>query len=184
MDTKDTNTATHMTILEAIAQRRSIRQFKVTPVPDIIVEQILSAAQCAPSACNEQPWHFVVVTEPTILNDLAARHPFAEPVRNAPLCVIPCADLEMVTVTLSGGDFWAQGMAAATQNLLLAASALGLGAVWIGTYPDQPRVDSVRDVIGAPDHVVPFCLIAVGYPAEIPTARPASTLNRVHRNRW
>ena len=171
-------------VLDAIRNRRSVRRFTRVPVPDELMDRILEAAQRAPSACNEQPWHFVLIEDRDVLDKLATRHPFGAPVRNAPLCVIPCADLRLATVTLQAGDFWAQSMSAATENLLLAAHACGLGAVWIGTYPDERRVAAVREVIGAPDHIVPFCLVPIGYPAETPPARGIASPDRIHRDHW
>lgn len=175
-------------VLEALAKRRSIRAYTEEAVPPDVVRRILHAASVAPSACNEQPWHFVVVTDRSVLAELADRHPFGAPVRHAPLCVVPCADLELAVITSAAGDFWAQSLAAATQNLLIAASACGLGAVWIGTYPDEPRVRAVREVIGAPEHIVPFCVVPMGYPAETPPPRdPSMSLEaqgRIHTDRW
>lgn len=171
-------------VLETIRNRRSVRRFTDAPVPDGLILEMLTAACSAPSACNEQPWHFVVVAERSTLVELARRHPYGGPVQEAPLCVVVCADMRLAALTLQAGDFWAQGLAAATQNLLLAAAALGLGAVWIGTYPDLARVEAVRDVIGAPGHIVPFALVPIGYPRESPGPHGAADPTRIHRERW
>lgn len=170
-------------LLDIIRNRRSIRRYASTPVADEAVNAMVAAATCAPSACNEQPWHFVVVRDRATLDELATRHPFGSPLKGAPLCIVPVVNLEAVT-TLFAGDFWVQDMSAATQNLLLAATALGLGAVWIGTYPAMDRVEAVREVLSIPDTALPLCLVPMGHPLERPAPRNNEVAGRIHRERW
>lgn len=168
---------------DLLLARRSIRRYEDRPVPEELVTRLLEAAMAAPSSSNEQPWHFVVVTERPALNELGERHPYAHMLKEAPLCIVPCGDLDLVPDGL-WGEYWVQDVAAATQNLLLAATALGLGGVWCGVHPEPERVDMVREVLGVPERVIPFCLIPLGYPAEEKHPRTQYREVRVHHERW
>lgn len=166
-----------------IKARRSIRRYEHRPVPDEVISQLLEAAMAAPSASNERPWHFVVVTRRDLLDQLAVRHPYAHMLTDAPLCIVPCGDLDLVPEGPSGG-FWVQDVSASTENLLLAATALGLGTVWCGVYPRQERVDMVREILSIPSRIIPLCLVPVGFPAEHKPARTQHDPERIHREVW
>lgn len=170
-----------METLEAIFTRRSIREYTAQAVPDELVKKILSAAMQAPSAGNQQPWHFVVVTERKLLDSLADALPFGKMLHTAPLGIAVCADIESAKYR----DYWVQDCSAATQNLLLAAHALGLGAVWLGVYPLEERMAGVKQVLGLPEPVIPLCIVPVGYPAAnlLPAERRYSEA-RLHYNQW
>lgn len=120
----------------------------------------------APSAVNRQPWAFVVVDDRELLRELSGALPFAKMAAHAPLAVVVCGDLSRNPG--ASGDWWVMDASAASENLLLAAHALGLGAVWTGVYPRDERVEAVRRVLGLPADVVPLNLIPVGYPADNP----------------
>jgi nitroreductase len=169
--------------LDLIFSRRSVRRYSPRSVPEELVQRMLEAAMVAPSACDEQPWHFVVVERRALLDSLAVRHPYGSSLKGAPLCIVPCVDLDLA-ITRYEGDFWIQDMSASTQNLLLAATALGLGAVWIGTYPAMDRVEAVREVLSLPANIVPLCLVPVGYPDEQPQPRSRFLKDRIHRDVW
>lgn len=169
--------------LDVIFARRSIRRYRPQPVPEDAISRLLEAAMAAPSSANQQPWHFVVVTERATLDLLSQRHPYAGMLKEATLCIVPCGDLSLVPEGLTG-EFWTQDVAAATENLLLAATALGLGSVWCGVHPKPQRVTIVRELLGLPDRVVPLCLVAIGYPAEDKPPRTQYQEGRVHRERW
>ena len=169
-----------MDALQAIMTRRSVRSYTPQSVsPDLIIK-LMEAAMQAPSACNQQPWQFIVITDRKTLDELPTIHPHAEMTRQAALAVIVCGDLSLENCK----GYWAQDCSAATQNLLLAAHALGLGAVWTGIYPVEDRVAAFRKTFGLPAHVVPLCLVPIGYPAEpVPPERRYQSA-RVHTNRW
>lgn len=169
-----------MDTLEAIFTRRSIRVYTSQVIPEGLVEQLLRAAMQAPSAGNQQAWQFVVVTKRSQLNALADVLPYGKMLTSAPLCLIVCGDLE---IEKSKG-YWVQDCSAATQNILLAAHALGLGAVWLGVYPRDQRVADVRSLLGIPESVVPLCAIAVGYPAEEKPRTDRYNADRVHYDTW
>jgi len=166
--------------IEAILSRRSIRRYTPQAVPEGMIRPLLEAAMSAPSAGNEQPWHFVVITERRILDEIPRFHPYSEMVKEASAAILVCGDLRLEKYK----DHWVQDCSAATQNLLLAAHAEGLGAVWVGIYPTEERVMRMRRLLGLPSHVVPLCLVPLGYPAEQIPRVDRYDPSRVHYNRW
>ncbi|TET49179.1 MAG: nitroreductase family protein [Anaerolineales bacterium] len=163
--------------METIFARRSVRKYGAEAVSEADVRVLLEAAMAAPSANNSKPWHFVVVAERQKLDSLAAGHPHAKMLHQAPLTVAVCGKP-------ADSDFWVQDCSAATENLLLAATAAGLGSVWVGVHPREQLVAFVRQELGMPSDVVPFCLIAVGHPAEEKEPRTQYDEGRVHRETW
>ena len=150
-----------MDAMEAILTRRSIRRYTVQAVSAELIQELLQAAMSAPSAGNQQDWHLVVVRNRQVLDELGRVHSHA-PLSGAPLAIVVCGDLQRE----SHKGFWQQDCAAATQNLLLAAHARGLGAVWCGCYPREERVAAIRKVLDLPEHIVPLALVVIGYPGE------------------
>jgi nitroreductase len=165
-------------LIDLLFARRSIREYAAEPVPEEHIQTLLRAAMAAPSASNLKPWHYIVVTDRTTLDHLAEGHPHGKMLFEAPLCIAVCGDSN-----ISAG-YWVQDCSAATQNLLLAAVALGLGAVWLGVHPKQERVKAIRTVLGIPDQVVPLNLISIGYPAEEKEPRTQFDSARVHSECW
>jgi nitroreductase len=169
-----------MDAMETLLTRRSIRRYTSQAVPDDVLHAILEAAMSAPSASNEQAWQFIVVNDHQVMQDVHKLHPYSDALNEATVAILVCGDLDR---QLSKG-FWVQDCSAATENLLLAAHAKGLGAVWMGVYPDEARSDKLRHLLHAPDTIVPFALVALGYPAEhIPPAQRFDS-QRVHINHW
>ncbi len=166
--------------MSVIYQRRSIRKYQDREVEDELVLEIIKAAMYAPSAGNEQPWHFIVIKNREIKQKIAQIHPYAKMLLKAPVAVVVCADLNLIKY----GDFWVQDCSAATQNMLLRATELGLGTVWCGIYPDQERVKGLGTLLNLPDHVVAFSLVCVGYPAEKPEPVDRFKKDRIHFERW
>ncbi len=153
-----------MDAFDALLTRRSIRAYTDRPVSDESISRLLQAAMAAPSAGNQQPWRFIVVRDRGLLGRIAAAEPHGTMLAEAPVAVVVCGDLGLVRHE----GFWVQDCAAATENLLVAAHAEGLGAVWVGTYPREERVNGVRAVFDLPQRVVPFSVVAIGYPAGQP----------------
>ncbi len=166
--------------MEAILTRRSVRKYTDRPVPDALVTDLLRAAMAAPSAQNQQPWQFVVVRNRALLESLASAHQYSGMTRDAQLAVIVCGDLSRER----SPGFWVQDCAAATENLLIAANAAGLGAVWTGTYPREDRVAKVRAILGLPEHIIPLAVIPIGYPAEHPAPADRFDPARIHVDHW
>jgi nitroreductase len=169
-----------MEALNAIMTRRSIRRFQDSEVDAGTVELLLRAAMAAPSAGNQQPWRFVVVTDRDRLDRLAATSPYAGPLTHAPLAIVVCGE----TVGERHPGYWVEDCSAAMQNLLLAAHALGLGAVWLGYYPDEGRVDRARTELFLPESVVPLGIAAVGFPDEEKPSADRFEPDFVHNDAW
>ncbi|MBI4863929.1 MAG: nitroreductase family protein [Candidatus Riflebacteria bacterium] len=169
-----------MDLLEGIHTRRSVRVYKNAPVDEAKVNDCLAAAMAAPSAGNQQPWQFVVIADRTKLDAIPGFHPYAAMVKKAPLAIVVCGDLSREKYK----GFWVQDCSAATQNLLLAAHAMGLGAVWCGLYPDESRVDGMRKLLGLPETVVPLALIPIGWPSEACSRIDRFDAKRVHHDGW
>lgn len=154
-------------VLDNIATRTSIRDYEARPVEKEKIEKMLRAAMAAPTAMNKQPWHFVVVDQRNVLDALAGTNPYAKMLKKAPLAIVVCGNTDKM-IEGGGRDFWIQDASAATENLLLAAHAMGLGAVWTGAYPSEERCISISKVLSLSDNLIPLNVIVVGYPAEQP----------------
>jgi len=151
-----------MELFEGILTRRSIRKYKDKEVSDDLVKKLLEAAVAAPSAGNQQAWHFVVITKRQILDEIPKFHPYSQMLKQAPVAILVCGNLK--AETLKG--YWIQDCSAATQNILLAAHGLGLGAVWLGIHPVEERINAIKKLLDLPDHIEPLSLISIGYPDE------------------
>jgi nitroreductase len=169
-----------MDVLEAIYTRRSIRKYAADPVPEETIRELLGAAMMAPSAGNQQPWHFVVVTDKAQLEKVKTVHPYVGMAPKAPLGILICGD----EILEKFPGFWPQDCSAAMQNLLLAAHGLGLGAVWTGVYPYGDRIERFREIFGLPLHVIPFGFAVIGYPDQKGGRQERFRQERVHRERW
>jgi nitroreductase len=161
-----------------LCARRSIRSYQDRPVPQELLRALLEAAMAAPTAANSRPWEFVVVTAPDTLALLRERLLFAR--YNAPAAIVVCGNPDVANNT-AGRQFWVQDCSAATENILIAAAALDLGAVWIGVYPMPGVIKPVRDILGLPENVTPLSLVYLGYPAE---ERPPSERYDERRVYW
>ena len=164
--------------IQTIFARRSIRRYTDEPVSEADIKMLMEAAMAAPSASNRKPWQFIVVTERQTLDALAEVHPHGKMLFEATLCITACGDLSTFE------RFWVQDCSAATENVLLAATSLGLGAVWLGVYPRDDRVAAVRQVLGIPETITPLNLISIGHPAEEKEPRTQYDETRVHREQW
>ncbi|PUU95579.1 MAG: nitroreductase [Halanaerobium sp.] len=166
--------------MEEIFERRSIRKYKSKDVEEEKIEKLLEAAVSAPSAGNEQPWHFIVIKDRKRLNHLAEIHPYAKMLKEAPLAIAVCADLSQQ----KHQGFWVQDCSAATQNILLEAQSLGLGSVWIGCHPAEDREKKVSNYLKVPAGFKTLSLVAVGYPAEEKGRVNRMNDNIVHLEEW
>jgi nitroreductase len=169
-----------MDALQAIMSLRSVRLYTADPVDENTVETLLRAAMQAPSARNAQPWHFIVITERSVMEAIPKFHPYANMLLNAPLAILVCGDQAVE----EDPEYINQDCSAATQNILLAAHALGLGAVWLGVYPRSKRVQELRKLLNIPSRIVPVALIAIGHPAEEKMDIDRYKPERVYYNTW
>lgn len=168
-------------ILDTIFKRRSIRQYQDEPVPPEMLIDLLRAAMAAPSAVNKQPWEFVVVTRPESMSELQAVLPFGR--YKAPAAVVVCGDPERAHNEPTG-SYWVQDCSAALENLLIAATGMGLGTVWTGVYPVADRVRDVQEVLKMPATIIPLGVVLVGFPQEEKPPRTQYREDRVHWEKY
>jgi len=164
---------------DPVLARRSIRAYTDEPVSDDQVERLLRAAMAAPSAGNQQPWEFVVVRDRETLAAVPSFHPYARVLERTPVAIVVCG-----RAAGRWPQFWGQDCAAAVENVLIEAQLLGLGAVWLGVHPLEERVVGLRRLLGMPDDVIPFAVVAVGHPAERKSPSDRYDPGRVHAERW
>lgn len=167
--------------MNAIFERRSIRRYTDKPIPKENILDILKAGMAAPSAGNERPWQFIVVDDKNVMNGIMKIHPYSQMLKEASHAIIVCADKNLRRFDV---DFWVEDCSAATENMLIMAQHLGIGSVWLGLYPDMERVRKIGELLKLPDHVVPFAIIALGYPAEKKEATDRFDETRIHYNKW
>lgn len=174
-----------MDIIEAIMKRKSIRNFLEKEISDADVETILKAGMSGPTCVNARDWSFIVVREPEKLAKMAdANGRPANPLRKAKLGILVCGDLERAFPPAK--DYWVIDGAIAAQNMILAAEGLGIGSVWLGTWPQMDRVKQQQELFGLPETIIPHSILAFGYPAEDPdkSSKPEWEADRVHYEQW
>lgn len=176
--------------LDTIFSRKSVRSYTSEPVSSEQTEILLKAAMSAPTGMNVQPWRFVVVTDDAVKEALAG--PRGKMIRNAPLVVVVCGETtimrkpspEATEEVRMDNPNWTADCAAATENLLLAAEAIGLGAVWTASYPYEDRMGPAREALGLPENVSSFCVVPVGYPAGDDKPKDKWKPENIHYDRW
>jgi nitroreductase len=166
--------------LNYIIDRRSIRRFTDQKVDNLTLKEILRAAMYAPSAVNKQPWHFVVIDDPTMLRKIMEIHPHAGMLQTASHAIVVCGDEELQ----HDDGYWVVDCGAATQNLLLAAHTLGLGTCWVGLQPREERKTSFSRLLSLPPQVKPFAMVALGYPKENKSRPQRFHPGKVKYNGW
>jgi len=169
-----------MDAIDAILSRRSIRKYTTDPVPENLIKQLLEAAMSAPSASNQQPWHFIVINDRDILDEIPRFHSYSSMLKEAPLAITICGDLQL---EINKGR-WVMDCSAAIQNILIAATAKDLGAVWLGVYPEEERMTGIQELLGLPKHIIPLGIVSIGYPAEKKPRANRYNPSRIHHNRW
>ena len=169
-----------MDALEAIFTRRSVREYKSGKIDNEKIKILLDAAMCAPSARNRQPWHFIVVADREVLNQIPNYHPYADMMKSASLAILVCGEVDSERYR----EYLPVDCSAATENLLLAARAIGLGAVWLGVYPRSKRMDGMRKLFNLPDTIIPISLISIGYPDEKQEKVYRYKEEKIHWNKW
>lgn len=168
-----------MDAMQAILTRRSIRRYTSEPVSEQTVNELLKAAMSAPTAADE-PWHFVVIRDRGTMEAVKEFHPHAHMLDQSRVAIAIFCD--PTSGSLPGR--WPLDCAAATENILISANALGLGACWVGIYPVEERITGLRRLLSAPEHLIPLSMVALGHPAEKKNPPSRFRPDRVHRDRW
>jgi len=166
--------------MNSILNRRSIRKYTKQEISNEFIEKLLRAAMAAPSAGNEQPWHFVVIRDKEIMYQIPKFHPYSQMLNSANCAIVVCGDLNLET----NKGFWVQDCSAASENILIEATELGLGSVWVGVYPDMVRVNPLKALLDLPDNIIPLSIIALGHPTD--SKAPVDRFNptRIHQDKW
>ncbi len=166
---------------ENILTRTSVRTFLDQPVPDDLKQALLRAAMAAPSGVNRQPWEFILIDDPDVLRRLADALPYAKSAAKAPMAIVVCGNPERF-LDDEDSTLWIQDLSAASENILLAANALGLGGVWTCIYPHEDRIAAASEILGLDGKLVPFNLIPVGYPKTPRKPMDKWAPARIHHN--
>ena len=180
---KDASGEKSAAAIENIMTRCSVRQYTNQPVAKETVDTLLKAAMAAPTASNKQPWAFIVVDEQALKDSITAVLKYGHPIAKAPVAIVVCGDLQKSSEDINGG-YWIQDCSAATENILLAAHAVGLGAVWCGVYPREERVANIRRILNLPDNLVPLNVIAIGYPSGKNSVKNKFKPENIHYNKF
>ena len=170
-----------MDAIEALLSRRSIRRYTEEPVSDADLDTLLACAMAAPTAFNQQSWRFVAVCDAGIRAQLSVASQWAGMLAQAPLVIVVCGDS---AAERHEGIYWVQDATAALANVLTAANALGLGAVWVGVHPWEDRGAAVREALGLPGNVFPLGMVGIGHPAEAKPPAERFDREKVHYDRW
>jgi nitroreductase len=168
-----------MDAIEAIMSRRSIRIYAKRKIPDETITKLLKLAMNAPSAHNRQPWHFIVVENQKTLKKVTEYHPYSKMLEQASHAIIVLADNNIQKT-----DFWIHDCSAATENILIAAHSIGLGAVWLGVHPSEKLIEDTKTLFEIPKNVTPLSIISLGYPYETKPPRKNYNPERIHKNKW
>ncbi|MDD3625989.1 MAG: nitroreductase family protein [bacterium] len=165
--------------LNLFLKRRSVREYKSEDIEKEVLENIIRVGMNAPSAGNQQPWEFIIITKREILNEIPEIHPYSQMLKQAPAAILVCGNPEC-----KYPDYWVQDCAAATENILLAIHAEGLGGVWLGVYPLEERVKGLQKLLNIPENIVPFSLLSVGVPKQESEFIDRFEKKRIHYERW
>ncbi len=168
--------------ITAILTRRSIRDYTPHSVPEEMIRLLLEAGMSAPSAFDERSTEFIVINDRHILDEIQKFNPKRLQLKKATVAIMVCGN--QAKEKNKGQGFWLLDGAVASENILIAANALGLGAVWTAIYPFQDRIPKVQKMLNLPEQVIPLIIIPIGYPAERKMRENRYDASRVHTNRW
>jgi len=171
------------TVLKIIHQRKSVRKYLDKPVSKEQLVKLVRAGMAAPTAMNKQPWAFVVITERETLDKLGKSLPYAKMILQTPAAIVAAGDMKLA-IEGKGKNFWVQDVSAAVQNILLAAEAMGLGAVWTGVYPREEQQKILNETLSLPEHIIPLALIPVGVPEGVEAPKNKWDPEKVHWEKW
>ncbi|MFW6103934.1 MAG: nitroreductase family protein [Bacteroidota bacterium] len=169
-----------MELYEGLLTRRSIRAYKPDKIEYREVEDIVKAGMYAPSAVNCQPWHFIIIDDREIFQQIMDIHPYSWMLKDAQYAVVVLGDEKLQ----HGPGYWEVDCAAATQNILLAAHSKGIGSVWLGLHPREQRKQDIKELFNLPQHIQPFSIISLGYPDEEKEQPDRFKKERIHHNHW
>jgi len=169
-----------MDAMDVILTRRSVRKYTDKELSDERIKELIDAAVSAPSAGNQQLWRFIIIDDLEKISKIQSFHPNAKFLHEAKKVILICGDLSLEKFK----NYWVLDCSAATQNMLLAARALGLGSCWLGVYPREDRIENLKKLFDLPESVIPFSLVALGYTSEKQEKVDRYKEENVHYNKW
>lgn len=176
--------STRQAVLDNILSRKSVRSYTEEPVGREQLDTLVRAAMAAPSGRDMRPWKFIIVDERALLDSLAESLEFAKMAKEAPVGIIVCGDLTVKDDHDRPSRNWILDCSAATENILLTAEAMGLGAVWTGVYPYEERIVSVQQILSLPNHIIPLAFIPIGHPKGDTQPKDKYNKDNIHFNGW
>ncbi|KAF0198168.1 MAG: nitroreductase [Bacteroidetes bacterium] len=174
---------TDKTVLNVIHSRKSVRHYTEQTVSREILETLVRAGMSAPSAVNRQPWVFIAIDERQTLDELGSRLPYARMLLKTNAAIVVCGDMKKAPDEWQQ-EFWIQDCSAATENILIAAEAIGLGSVWTAVYPAKDRIEIVRRSLNLPDHIIPLNVLPIGFPDNIDKPKDKWNPGKLIWNKW
>jgi len=169
-----------MDAMEALLTRRSVRKYSKKIISDELIKELIEAGISAPSAENKQPWHLIIIDDHKIINKIPDFHPNAKMLPKSQKAILVCGDLDIE----ANIGYLIQDCSAATENILIAARAKGLGSCWLGLYPMENRINNIRKMLKIPENILPFSLISLGYPQVEQLRIDRYNSERIHKNKW
>jgi nitroreductase len=166
--------------MDAILKRHSVRSYSTEPIDDAVIEKIIHAGMSAPSAMGSKPWHFIVISDREKMNAVVNIHPYARMMLQAQRAILVCGDTGAETFL----EYFQQNCSAATENILIAATSLGVGSVWVGLYPGEKYRHDFKKLFNLPDGIEPFALVPLGFPDHAMQPSNRFDPSRVHANSW
>jgi nitroreductase len=170
-------------VLNVIYSRKSVRHFTEQSVSREALEALVRAGMSAPSAVNRQPWVFIAIDDRQILDALGSRLPYARMLLKTNAAIVVCGDMKNAMDEWQQ-EFWIQDCSAATENILIAAEAMGLGSVWTAVYPAKDRIDIVRRSLNLPDHIIPLNVLPIGFPENVDKPKDKWNTGKLVWNKW
>jgi nitroreductase len=170
-----------MELYEGLISRRSIRDYTGSRIDDETIISLVRAGMYAPSARNRRPWHFIIIDDRSIINEIMEVHPYSSMLRLASHAIVVCGDKNLE----NGPGYYKLDCSAATQNILLAAHAKGFGAVWLGVEPREERISAVSRILRLPADIMPLSIVSIGIPSKPgPRAPERFEKEKIRYNRW
>lgn len=171
-------------VMNNILSRKSVRAYTDRPISKTQLDTLVRAAMAAPTGKDMRPWKFVIVDDKSVIDELAKGLPRAKMLAGAQAAIVVCGDMSITDDKGEPSKNWMLDCSAATENLLLMAESMGIGAVWTGVYPYEDRTKTVKEILNLPEEIKPLCVIPMGYPKGNPQPKDKYNKENVHYNKW
>lgn len=171
-------------VMNNILSRKSVRAYTDRPISKTQLDTLVRAAMAAPTGKDMRPWKFVIVDDKSVIDELAKGLPRAKMLAEAQAAIVVCGDMSITDDKGEPSKNWMLDCSAATENFLLMAESMGIGAVWTGVYPYEDRTKTVKEILNLPEEIKPLCVIPMGYPKGDPQPKDKYNKENVRYNKW